>query len=169
MRLKYNLCFIRQGNRLLMLNRAKPPLVGLWHGVGGKLEPGETPYASVLREVREETGIALAEARFAGVVTWEADGGGLGGMYVYIAELPEADRSAFPAPVETAEGLLAWKAVEWVTRADNQGVPAHVRHFLTPMLGSSECWDYRCLFHEGRLLSCEPLPLDPVFGEARFG
>lgn len=157
--LKYNLCFIHRGAELLMLNRAKPPLVGLWHGVGGKLEPGETPFESVLREVREETGITLNEARFAGVVTWESDPGEFGGMYVYIAELPEDNAEALMLPRETVEGTLAWKTVEWVTRPDNQGVPAHVRQFLGPMLASADCLDYRCKFQAGTLLSCDPIPL----------
>lgn len=166
MRLKYNLCFIRQGDRLLMLNRAKPPVLGLWHGVGGKLELGETPYASVLREVKEETGMAINEARFAGVVTWESGHGEIGGMYVYIVELPEDFSAVPPTPLETAEGILSWKPVQWVTREDNQGVPAHVRQFLAPMLRTSECWDYRCVFQDGRLISCKPIPLDPGYGEA---
>jgi 8-oxo-dGTP diphosphatase len=164
--LKYNLCFIRQGDRVLMLNRAKPPLMGLWQGVGGKLEPGETAYASVLREVQEETGLILQQARFAGIVSWEVDGQEQGGMFVYIAELPVGQDASSVYPAETEDGILAWKKVEWITRPDNQGVPAHVRQFLSPMLQSTECWDYRCIFQEGRLISCEPQPLDSKYAGA---
>jgi 8-oxo-dGTP diphosphatase len=157
--LKYNLCFIRRGDKLLMLNRAKAPLCGLWHGVGGKLEADETPYASVLREVQEETGLSLAEVRFAGIVTWETSPGKLDGMYVYIAELPE-EMDLVETPAEREEGILAWKPVDWVIRPENHGVPEHVRHFLPLMLEGAGCFDYRCSFHEDRLLRCQPMPLD---------
>lgn len=158
--LKYNIAFIRKGDRILMLNRSKAPLLGLWNGVGGKLEPGETPFASVVREIGEETGLWLSEdaLRFSGIVTWEVDGRESGGMYVFIGEAPP--EALAEAPVETVDGILAWKAMEWVVHPDNHGVVGHVKHFLPPMLGNSECAEYRCIFHEGKLLSCEIRPLE---------
>ncbi|MDF2959035.1 MAG: mismatch repair protein MutT [Paenibacillus sp.] len=159
--LAYNLCYIREGDRLLMLNRNKAPLCGLWHGVGGKLEPGETPYASVLREVYEETGLRINAAHFAGTVTWEEDGGQINGVYVYTASLPDsAKETAFVIPQEREEGILAWKPIAWVIRPDNRGVAEHVRHFLPQMLDGTGCFDYRCSFLDGKLLGCERQPLD---------
>ena len=55
----YTLCLIRQDDHFLLLNRQKQPAMGMWNGVGGKIEPGETPTAAVIRETFEETGIAL--------------------------------------------------------------------------------------------------------------
>lgn len=43
--------------RALMLERVSPP--GFWQSVTGSLEEGETPFATALREVAEETGILL--------------------------------------------------------------------------------------------------------------
>ncbi|WP_282939328.1 8-oxo-dGTP diphosphatase [Paenibacillus sp. RC67] len=163
MRLKYNLCFIREGERLLMLNRHKSPLLGLWNGVGGKLEPEESPYASVLREVREETGIALADAHFGGIVTWEVDGHPSSGMYVYIADMPDGRASDFDKPVETDEGILAVKPIEWVIHPDNQGIAGHVRHFLPPMLNYEASREYRCIFRQGKLVECLSLPLQESY------
>lgn len=51
------LCFIRKDDEILMLNREKAPLQGLWNGVGGKMEENETPMACILREIEEETGL----------------------------------------------------------------------------------------------------------------
>ncbi|MDR2673754.1 MAG: NUDIX domain-containing protein [Opitutaceae bacterium] len=49
------------GEQLLLL-RAKPPNLGAWSPVGGKLETGagESPYECAIRETREETGLGLA-------------------------------------------------------------------------------------------------------------
>lgn len=43
--------------RVLLIERAKGPLKGLWSLPGGHIEPGEPARAAALREVREETGV----------------------------------------------------------------------------------------------------------------
>jgi ADP-ribose pyrophosphatase YjhB (NUDIX family) len=45
------------GRRLLVVQRGRPPGVGLWSVPGGRVEPGETDEQAVRREVREETGL----------------------------------------------------------------------------------------------------------------
>ncbi len=46
-RILFTLCFCLAGDKVLMLQRAKEPNLGKWNGVGGKIEPGETPRESV--------------------------------------------------------------------------------------------------------------------------
>ena len=44
--------------RVLIAQRPEgKPLAGLWEFTGGKVEPGETPEETVIRELREELGI----------------------------------------------------------------------------------------------------------------
>jgi 8-oxo-dGTP diphosphatase len=50
------------GNILLARRPAGKKIAGLWEFTGGKLEPGETPEAALVRELREELGLAV-EAR----------------------------------------------------------------------------------------------------------
>jgi 8-oxo-dGTP diphosphatase len=48
------------GEHLLLL-RAKPPNLGIWSPIGGKLETaqGESPFECAVRETHEETGFAI--------------------------------------------------------------------------------------------------------------
>lgn len=55
-------CFCESEGKLLFLLRSShKPQGNTWCVPGGKLEKGETPQAAVLREVKEETGLQLAE------------------------------------------------------------------------------------------------------------
>lgn len=49
-----------RGEHLLLL-RAKPPNLGVWSPIGGKLEmeTGESPFECAVRETREETGFEI--------------------------------------------------------------------------------------------------------------
>jgi 8-oxo-dGTP diphosphatase len=51
---------------LLMVKRATPPHQGRWSIPGGRVEPGETLASAVVREVAEETGVAVVCDRFIG-------------------------------------------------------------------------------------------------------
>lgn len=53
------------GEHLLLL-RAKPPNLGVWSPIGGKLEmgTGESPFECAARETREETGLDVPTGAF---------------------------------------------------------------------------------------------------------
>lgn len=163
-KLKYTICFIVHGDKLLLLNRKFSPNMGLWNGVGGKLEPGEAPLDGVLREVREETGIVLHEARFAGIVTWKSLTEDYGGMYAFVAKLSDEQLAGTSLePAEREEGILAWVDRDWALHPDNAGIVANIRQFLPPML-AGEMREYQCVYDDNEtLLDFRMLPLlDPV-------
>ena len=52
-------------NQILLIKRNTPPFVGFWALPGGRMDPGETVEQTIIREVKEETGL---EARILWVV-----------------------------------------------------------------------------------------------------
>lgn len=65
-----NLCMVTDAHgRVLVQNRRKNDWDGLTFP-GGKVEQGEALTASVIREVREETGLTIIEPRLCGCTSW---------------------------------------------------------------------------------------------------
>ncbi|MCW8086209.1 (deoxy)nucleoside triphosphate pyrophosphohydrolase [Roseococcus sp. MDT2-1-1] len=57
-------CALVDSEGRVLLARRPPgkPMAGLWEFPGGKIAPGETPEAALIRELREELGIETREA-----------------------------------------------------------------------------------------------------------
>lgn len=54
---------VDEDGRVLIAQRPEgKQLAGLWEFPGGKVEPGETPEAALIRELQEELGIEVAQA-----------------------------------------------------------------------------------------------------------
>ena len=67
------LCYVTQGDQVLMLHRVKKKNdinKDKWIGIGGKFENEESPEQCLLREAKEETGLTLTSWRCRGVVTF---------------------------------------------------------------------------------------------------
>lgn len=62
-----------EAGRLLLVLRAHPPGKDLWSIPGGRIEPGESEPAAVVREVREETGLIVSVGPLAGRVSRTGD------------------------------------------------------------------------------------------------
>jgi len=90
---------IDAAGRLLVIQRGQPPAEGLWSIPGGRVEPGESARAAAVREVMEETGIAISISREVGTVIRDAPGGG---RYVIRDFLAEPRSGAEPLPGDDA-------------------------------------------------------------------
>ncbi|MGE7879390.1 NUDIX hydrolase [Peribacillus muralis] len=128
---KYTVCFVKRKNEILLLNREKAPIMGVWNGVGGKIEIGETPDEGAMREVFEETGIRVGCSYSSGTVTWET-GAEQDGIYVYLYEAE--DDLIYETPMKTREGILDWKTIDWIFTPENLGIAGMVGAYLPVLL-----------------------------------
>lgn len=134
-----------------MLRRQNPPNRGLWNGVGGHLETGETARACVLREVREETGFSLPDVTYAGILTWDGFETPSGGLYIFTAPAPGGE------PLACTEGPLDWKARRWVFSSPE--VVSNIHIFGPLVLDGAPPQHYHFSYRDGAIVQHEILPL----------
>ena len=95
-----NLCLLRRGDEILLQDRVKAD----WRGLalpGGHVEPGESIVDSVIREMKEETGLTIRDPRLRGVKQFPISEGR------YIVFLFEA--TEFEGTIrDSEEGRVAW-------------------------------------------------------------
>lgn len=149
MMLPYTICFIKRGNEILLLNRNKSPLMGMWNGVGGKVEKEETHEQCIIREVEEETDITLSHVDYKGTITWNVDDSPLSGMYAYLANVPET--FSYDTPIQIREGVLEWKDISWILHQENKGVVSNIKYFLPYMLRDNKLYTYHLVYKQDQI------------------
>lgn len=96
-----NMCMVQDGDKVLVQDRIKPG----WSGItlpGGHVEPGESIVSSVIREVKEETGLTIESPKLCGIKDWMREDGSR-----YIVLLFKAEKfSGGLAP--SREGNVFW-------------------------------------------------------------
>jgi 8-oxo-dGTP diphosphatase len=117
------------GEHLLML-RAKPPNLGIWSPIGGKLETatGESPFECAVRETFEETGLRVDSSQFhlfAMIAEKAYEGQSHWLMFLFRCKVP---LSALPP--EIAEGKFAFFSR---TSIDALPIPETDRNALWPI------------------------------------
>lgn len=95
-----NLCMIKDGDKYLLQNRVKKDWQ-VYTFPGGHVEPGESIVQSVIREVKEETGLTLKNPHLVGVKQFWVESGR------YIVFLFSATK--FTAELRSShEGEVGW-------------------------------------------------------------
>jgi 8-oxo-dGTP diphosphatase len=117
---------ILSGARLLAAQRSAPAeLAGRWELPGGKVEPGETDQAALLRECREELGVEVMLGTRIGR-DWPI--GDYGVLRVWLAAVVDGE----PRAIEHAE--LRWLSVEQLDDVDWLPGDLPVVHRLAAMM-----------------------------------
>ncbi len=137
----FTLCFLLHDDQVLMLHRNFPPNQGLWNGVGGHIDPGETAKQAVIREVKEETGFAIEGPRFAGLLTWDGFEIPPGAIAIFTKEVPHTNF------ITNHEGTLAWKEWEWACSSPEVVDNIHV--FLPGILAGEDPQHYHFSYQDG--------------------
>lgn len=107
------LCYIENDGAYLMMHRVKKvndENHDKWIGVGGKLEAGESPYDCARREILEETGVAVRDLEYRGIVTFVSDIYGTEYMHLFTAKEYDGEIC-----YDCDEGRLEWVKKEKVT------------------------------------------------------
>lgn len=120
---------IVRDRRVLAARRTSPPgAAGRWEFPGGKVEPGETPAAALVREVAEELRCRVV---LTGWLAGEVAIGSTHVLTVATARLEEGE----PDPVE--HDLVRWLPAEELGRVDwleaDRPFLAEVREILTTL------------------------------------
>jgi len=101
------LCYLRDGEKTLMLHRNKKKddmHTGKWNGLGGKVEGGETPESCAIREVYEESGLKVENPQLKGFITFP-NFDGQHDWYVFVYRFDQFTGTMIDSP----EGHLEWK------------------------------------------------------------
>jgi 8-oxo-dGTP diphosphatase len=99
---------IIDGKNLLLKKATRGISKGKWNGLGGKLDPGETPEECANREVFEESGLSLKEIFYHGIINFYDFGSGEATWKGHIF----SSRSFSGSLKESDEGPLKWFDIE---------------------------------------------------------
>ena len=141
------LCFVKKDNKILMINRNKPPFMGMWNALGGHKEENETALECAIREIKEESNVIVDNAKLISISTWNYDDDEI---YVYVSTLPDDfDLSAYPLKID--EGIIDFKEIDWVLNLKNFGVIEDLRVFLND-IKDDQCNNYHLVYNDSKLV-----------------
>ena len=119
-----NMCMVRDGDRVLVINRNDPGWPGLAFP-GGHVEKGEAFADSVIREVYEETGLTIEQPRLCGIKQFRTEEGSR-----YIVLLYRTDKFAGEL-ISSGEGEVFWLTLE---QLDQYPLTPHFEQVVEVML-----------------------------------
>ena len=109
------LCFITHGGKVLLLRGGphKRLWAGRYNGVGGHIEADEDVHTAALREIDEETGLAVRDLRLRGIVHADAGDPAVGILF-FVFTARAASKEIGPSP----EGTLEWWPIDRLPAAE---------------------------------------------------
>ena len=153
------LCYMEKDGCWLMMHRVRKQQdenSGKWIGIGGHLEDGESPDECMLREIREETGLAPEGLRLRGILTFILPDWG--------DELPcHAKGDSLPPLPDCQEGVLQWVPLDRVT---DLSLWEGDRIFLPLLLSRTDLFSLKLIYASGgslvrAVLDGEEVPVLP--------
>jgi 8-oxo-dGTP pyrophosphatase MutT (NUDIX family) len=103
------LCFVHDGDKLLLGLKKRGFATGRWNGFGGKVSPGESIEAAAQRELQEETTIIAKELQRQGILHFTFTGDPLlWEIHVFRVRDFEGE------PIETEEMKPQWFSIETI-------------------------------------------------------
>ena len=135
---------------LLMLKRRKPPFVGRWNFIGGKIDEGESPPDSAVREIAEELGqsVRATSLSYRGVAVWprqQLGGIDFEGMHLFHVRLNKKSNSNRQLGI-LDEGTTAWLPLH-LLRQDGYYAPVPNFDLLLPLILGQVAPKPLTLFH----------------------
>ncbi|MBQ7179584.1 MAG: NUDIX domain-containing protein [Victivallales bacterium] len=136
-----NMCMIEDEatGRVLVQHRL-PKATNPWCGLtfpGGHVEAGESITDSVVREIREETGLTVSKLRMCGVVEWETIGERADGSPAEVAANSKYIVFMFRTSIysgelqSSAEGKMEWMTLEDMRKG---GLAPHMEEYIRVLL-----------------------------------
>ena len=119
-----NMCMVRDGDRVLVINRNDPGWPGLAFP-GGHVEKGEAFADSVIREVYEETGLTIEQPRLCGIKQFRTEENSR-----YIVLLYRTDKFEGQL-ISSGEGEVFWLTLE---QLDQYPLTPHFEQVVEVML-----------------------------------
>ena len=139
------LVYIEENNKYLMLYRNKKEKdinKNKYFGIGGHVEEGETPDVTLIREVKEETGLNLLSFIKRGIVYFVLNGY-VEEMHVYTSNNFEGEM------IECNEGELIWINKNEVL---NLPIWAGDKYFLKHLLEDDKYFTMKLVYEDDNLV-----------------
>lgn len=140
------LCYLKKDNSYLMLlrNKEKNDInEGKWLGIGGHIEDNETPEEANKREIKEETGFDVINAKKRGIIYFH-----LGDIHE-VMHLFTCDEF-YGEMIECDEGTLKWFKIDEVK---NLNLWEGDRIFLDKLIESDDYFEIEFFYEKDKVKS----------------
>jgi 8-oxo-dGTP diphosphatase len=148
---QYTVVLVHTPAGVVLINRKKVPYIGLWNGLGGKFEAGESALDCAQREVFEESGLTIRAPKVCGIVHWYVDDQLRGDLHLVKACADDLN----PQAQMTREGVITAWPETWLHDPENLGLVPDLAAMLQ-IFKQADGQEYVSKFHGDTFLSLEP-------------